>query len=143
MGTIFAPTYATLPMGYFELPLYIICINEFGDQFVFENWSLCLDDCQIPLDKTKIDPNRLLEILNSINPYIKFTKETSDKEPPFLDIFIKRNNDKIWMAIYFKPKDTRWCLLFSSSHSNHCKRNIQFTVARRICIIVENQQQKL
>ena len=37
MGAVFAPTYATLPVGYFELTLYIICINEFSDQFVFKN----------------------------------------------------------------------------------------------------------
>ena len=37
----------------------------------------------------------------------------------------------------------RWCLPFSSSHPNHCKKNIPVTLARRICIIVENQQQKV
>ena len=37
MGTIFAPTYATLRVGYFELTLCIICINVFSDQFVFKN----------------------------------------------------------------------------------------------------------
>ena len=89
MGTIFAPTLATLSMGYFELTFYRICINELGKtpgQFILENWCRFLDDCETPLHKTKIDPNRLLEILNSINPSIKFTMETSDKELPFLDI---------------------------------------------------------
>ena len=60
-----------------------ICINEFGEtlgQFILENWCRFLDDCETPLDKTKIGPNRLLEILNSIHPSIKFTMETSDKE---------------------------------------------------------------
>ena len=47
------------------------------------------------------------------------------------------------MDIYFKPADTRWCLSFSSSQPNHCKENITFTLARRICTIAENQQQKL
>ena len=47
------------------------------------------------------------------------------------------------MDTYFKSTETRWCLLFSSSHPNHCKKNILFTLARRICTIVENQQQKL
>ena len=47
------------------------------------------------------------------------------------------------MCIYFKPRDTRLCLLFSSSHPNHCKKNIPFTLARRICTMLENQQQKL
>ena len=146
MGKIFAPTYATLSMGYFEITFYRICINEFGKalgQFILENWWLFLDDCETPLDKTKIDPNRISQILNSINPSIKLTMETSDKELPFLDIFIKRNDDKVRMDIYFKQTDNRRCLPFSSSHSNLCKENILFTLARRTCNIVEDLQQKL
>ena len=75
MGTIFAPTYTTLSMGYFELTFYRICINEFGETLG-----------QFTLDP--IDPNRLSEILNFINPSIKFTMKTSDKELPFLDVLI-------------------------------------------------------
>ena len=110
-------------MGYFELTFYRICINEFGEtlgHFILENWYWFLDDCETPLDKTKIDPNRLLKILNSTNPSIKFTMETSDKKLPFLDILIKINDYKIWLDIYFKPTGTRRCLPFSSSHPNHC-----------------------
>ena len=62
MGTIFVPTYATLCMGYFELTFYRICINEFGEtlgQFILDNWCRFLDGSETPLDKTKIDPNRL------------------------------------------------------------------------------------
>ena len=69
--------------------------------------------------------------------------ETSNKELPFLDILIERNNDKTWMDIYFKSTDTRRCLPFSSIHPNRCKKNIPFTLARKIFIIVENQQQEL
>ena len=110
-------------MGYFELTFYRICINEFGEtlgHFILENWYRFLDDCKTPLDKTKIDPNRLLKFLNSTNPSIKFTMETSDKKLPFLDILIKINDYKIWLDIYFKPTGTRRCLPFSSSHPNHC-----------------------
>ena len=39
--------------------------------------------------------------------------------------------------------DIRRCPPFSSSHPNHCKKNITFTVVRRICIIVEIEQHKL
>ena len=80
MGTIFAPTYVTLSMGQLELTFQKVCINEFGEtlgQFTLENLRQCLDDCGIPLDKNKIDPNRLLEILNSVNLSIKFTMETA------------------------------------------------------------------
>ena len=47
------------------------------------------------------------------------------------------------MDTYFKSTETCRCLLFSLSHPNHCKKNIPFSVARRICTAVENQQQKL
>ena len=95
-------------------------------------------------------------MLNFINRFIKLTMEKSDKELPFLDVLNKRNDDKMWMDIYFEPTDTRCCFPFSSSHPNHCKKNMAFTLARdlrvdfqiptlarRICTIVENQQQKL
>ena len=107
-----------------------LCINEFGEtlgQLIFENWCQFLDDFETPLGKTKIESNRFLEICNSINPYIKFTMETSDKELPSLDVLIKRNDDEIWMDIYFKPIDIRRCPQFLSSHPNHCKKNIPFT----------------
>ena len=46
------------------------------------------------------------------------------------------------MDLYQKPTDTKRCLPFSSSHPNHCKANIPFNLARRICTIVENNKQK-
>ena len=83
MGTIFTPTYTTIIVGYFGIIFYRICIwIEFGEtlgQFVLDT----------------VDPSRLLEILNFLNLFIKFTMKTSDKELQFLDIFIKRNGDKI------------------------------------------------
>ena len=122
MGTIFAPTYGTLSIGCLELTFYRVCINEFFStlgHLILENCCRFLNDSKRPLDKTKTDPNRLLEILNSINPSVKFTVETSDKELLVLYIFIKRNDNKIWMHIYFKPTDTPMCLPFSSIHLNH------------------------
>ena len=47
------------------------------------------------------------------------------------------------MDNYFTPTDIRRVSPFSSNHPNHCKKNIPCTLARRICTIVENQQQKL
>ena len=113
-------------MGYFELTFYRICINEFGEtlgHFILENWYRFLDDCETPLDKTKIDPNRLLKILNAINPSTKLTIETSNKELSFLDI-IKRSDDKIFIF----SQQTFACV----SHSRPTiqtivKKNISFT----------------
>ena len=90
--------------------------------------------------ENKINPNDLLSILNSINPSIQFTMEYSKDAIHFLDILIKHNNDITWMNIYHKPTDTHRCLPFSSNHPKHCKKNIHFTLARRICTIVENTE---
>ena len=146
MSTIFAPTYANLTMGFFEFTFYDLCRDKFGENlgnFIFENWSRFLDDCETLLEENKINPNDLLTILNSINPSIQFTMEYSKDAIPFLDILIKRNNDNIWMDIYYKPTDTHRCLPFSSNHPNHCKKNIPFTLARHICTIVENTEAKM
>ena len=64
--------------------------------------------------------------------------EYSNDQIPFLDILITRNENGIWMDFYHKSTDTQRCLPFTSSHPNHCKRNIPFCLARRICTIAEN-----
>ena len=61
----------------------------------------------------------------------------------FIDIIIKRNENGIWMDLYHKPTGIQRCLPFTSSHPNHCKRNIPFRFARRICTITENNAEKL
>ena len=65
--------------------------------------------------------------------------EKSKSEIPFLDILIKRDDEKIWMDLYHKPTDTRRCVPFFSNHPGHCKRNIPFCLARRIFTIVEKE----
>ena len=115
MGTIFGPTYANLTMGFFELTFYDLCRDKFGEDlenFIFESWSRFLDDCETLLEENKINTNDLLCALNSINPSIQFTMSYCKDAIPFLDILIKRNNDKIWMDIYCKPTDTQKCLPF-------------------------------
>ena len=69
MGTIFAPTYANLTIGFFELTFYDLCKDRFGEDlgnFIFANWSYFLDDCETLLEENKISPNDVLSILNSV-----------------------------------------------------------------------------
>ena len=61
---------------------------------------------------------------------------------PFLDVFIRKEDDRIWMDLYTKATDTRRYLPFSSGHPKHCKLSIPFCLVRRICTIVENEQAK-
>ena len=89
MGTISAPTYAKLTMGFFALTFCDLCKDRFGEEFrnvIFEKWSRILDYCETLLEENKINTNDLLSILNSINPLTEFTMEYSKDTIPFLDI---------------------------------------------------------
>ena len=46
------------------------------------------------------------------------------------------------MDIYHKETDTRRCVPYDSCHPKHCLTNIPYTLARRICTIVENEEKK-
>ena len=109
LGTIFAPTYATLSMVYFETKFYSVCTFTYGEvlaEYIKENWNPFLDDCYIVLRNSQISPKELLLTLNSINPSIQYTMEYIQDQIPFLDILIKRNENGIWMDLYHKPADT-------------------------------------
>ena len=113
MWTIFAPTYATLSIGYIEIKLYSICTFKHGEllaEYIKENQSRFLDNCYTVLRNSQISPEELLLTLNSINPSIQFTMEYSKDQILFLDILIKRNENGIWMDLYHKPTDTQRCL---------------------------------
>ena len=62
-------------------------LGEDLGNFIFENWSCFLNNCETLLEENKINPNDLLIIiLNSINPLIQFTVESSKDVIPLLDI---------------------------------------------------------
>ena len=71
-----------------------------------------LDDCETFLDKTKIDPNRSLEILNSKNPSIKFTMETSDKNYRS-QIFLLKETIANYGCAFILNQETLACVSFS------------------------------
>ena len=132
MGTIFAPTYATLLMGYFEIKLYsVYTLNMENLQLniLKKTGTVFLDDCYTVSRSSQISHGELLLTINSINSSIHFTIEYSKDQIPFLDILIKRNENGIWIDLYHKPTDTQRCLPFTSSHPNHCKLNIPFCLA--------------
>ena len=71
MGTIFAPTYATLSVRYFEIKLYSVYTFKYGEflaQHIKENWNRFLNDCYTVLRSSEISTEELLLTLNSMNP---------------------------------------------------------------------------
>ena len=116
-GTICAPTYATLLMGYFEIKLYSICTFKYGEhlvEYIKENWNCFLVDCYAVLRSSQISPEELLLTLNSINPSIQFTMGYSNNQIQFLVILIQKNENSIWIDLYHKPANTQRCLPFTS-----------------------------
>ena len=60
----FAPTYATLSMGFHEIELYAIIRNKFTlpvSNYFEQNWKRFLDDCFAFLTLSLIKPNKLLD----------------------------------------------------------------------------------
>ena len=147
MGTIFAKIQATLSIGYFEMKLYSACIFKYREvlaEHIREDWNRFSDDCYTNLSCSQIIPEKLLLTLNPINLSIQNIVWNIVRTKYHFQIFQeKRNGYDIWMNLYHKPTDTQKFLPFTSSHPNHCKRNILFCLAQRICAIAENNAEKL
>lgn len=145
MGTQMAPTYATLTVGYIEELLYEKLKCEKGDiyaHYVEENWKRFLDDCFIYWPDHLGEISEFLHILNSMHPKLQFTMNISRTEMPFLDILLLNKDGYIETDIYYKTTDSHNYVPFSSCHPHHTKLNIPYSLARRICTIVECDEKR-
>ena len=139
MGTKVAPTYATLVMGFLEENLYSTVDTHFDNTFgeyIRDSWRRYLDDCFVFWTKTREELQDFYGLLNNIHPSIKFTMDVQDKELPFLDITIIKENTQIITDLFYKKTDSHQYLIFNSCHPSHTKRNIPFNLACRVCTIV-------
>ena len=140
MGSIFAPSYATLTLGFLEIKLHQKIESIYGNQIkaeFIELWKRYLDDCFIFWKQSWGDIKDLHEILQTLHPQIKFTLDSSQEKIPFLDILISINhNGTITTDIYRKITDTQQYLHFKSHHPKSCLTSIPYSLARRICTIV-------
>ena len=147
MGTKCAPYYATLTLGYLEL---IIIAPEIESRlgapvkdYYLSNFYRYLDDCFIIWPKSFPPFQDLLSILNQAHPSITFTSEYNEHKIPFLDVLVQiKENRKISTDIYTKPTDSHNYIHFHSAHPPHVKRNLPYTLSRRICTIVQDPQIK-
>jgi hypothetical protein len=79
------------------------------------------------------------QLLNDLNPNIKFTLESSDTKLPFLDVLVIKEGTTLSTDIYYKPTDTHQYLHFGSCHPHHTKTAIPYNLARRLCTIVSDK----
>lgn len=146
MGTIVAPVYANLTMGYLEIKLYELCQQICPDLKIYieENFKRYLDDCIIILDTGLIKEEQFFNMLNSLNSDIVFTKDVSTEKINFLDLTLYvSNSNSITTDIYYKPTNNFSYLPFNSNHSRLIKRNVPYCLMNRIDRLVSNNDRKL
>ena len=128
MGTIAAPSYATIYMGRFEtLNIY----PEINRECLF--YARYIDDIFLIYTGENAKLTQFLIELNTKHDSIKFDYETSTKSVAFLDtlVYIDQNRH-LQTTLYTKPTDTHNYLHSKSSHHSHLKYSLPYSQALRI-----------
>ena len=97
MGSKVSPTYVTLVMAYWELKLYKIIEEKYGEEFkdqFIKDWLRFLDDCFINWDENIDTTENLLKIIQNLHPSIKFTLKESKKEIDYLDVKVQHSHHR-------------------------------------------------
>ncbi len=145
MGSIFAPNYANLFMGYFE-HRYVFDAqkNNFCSRIV--KWYRYIDDvfCIFLGDKNEVE--EFVSILNNFEEDLEFTLECNSLRVHFLDMWVLRSDDKLITTLFTKDTDRNTLLLATSFHPTSLKKGLpksQFYRLRRICYSDEDFIEKL
>ena len=154
MGTIMAPPYACLSIGFLEeTKLYPEIKRNFPDlwSIIIEYLSRYMDDGFTPWPDDA-DINIFLQILNMLDPNIRFTLEKAknilDKNSiiqilNFLDISILlHENGEIETDIFYKETNSHDYLNYESHHPQHIKDNIPYNLAKRIIVFCTNYEKE-
>ena len=144
MGTKVAVVLAILTVGYLEIKLHTILPSYFSNDYclyIIKWWKRFIDDCFILWKKNKSAiVSRTPQHTSSLN---QITKEEADANIPFLDILvIKTEQGTIEMDIFYKKTNAHRYLAFESAHPHKTKRNIPYTLAKRIIRIVSNEERQ-
>ena len=145
MGTKNAPVYVTLTLGFLELKLYDEVKNRYPEN-VFHQFKslyfLFLDDVCLIYDKAQINIDDITNLLNNLNVNLTFKLESHGTIVNFLDICIYIENNLVKANVYYKPTDTKQYLDFHSNHPGHTKRALPYNLARRICVLVSDEERR-
>ena len=116
--------------------------QDFVD-FIMRNYFRFLDDIIHQWLKA-FDIQSLYELINSLDPDLKFTMDEISTTANFLDITITAKEEKLIFDIYHKPTNAFNYLKYTSCHPRHTKNNIALSLGRRIVkICSENRESSL
>ncbi|XP_046542347.1 uncharacterized protein LOC124252739 [Haliotis rubra] len=109
-------------------------------------WYRKVDDTFVVLNPND-NPEHLLSHLNSHHSRMQFTmEEESDNKLPFLDVLVKKEENKLSTTVYKKPTHNDQYLHFTSNHPLQVKKGIISTLTRRaknICSTTEALETEL
>ncbi|KAL5270071.1 hypothetical protein ACHWQZ_G003530 [Mnemiopsis leidyi] len=146
MGKDYGPTWATLAVGYLEeTKLYPQIRRHYPTEIAdkFEKDYQRFQDDTLLINEHGVSKDLILELFNNLHPQLEFTSENSETELPFLDVLITIQDTTIETQIYHKKTDSFNYLHFGSNHPWHTKRNIPYSLARRIRGIVSNKGHRI
>ena len=142
MGTKFAPVYATLVLAYLAETMFNQSETEFDSDFrayLESNFKRYLDDCFMIFTRTEEELEKFHKFLNTLHPCIKFTIDKNRICLPFLDTLIINHNGQLQSDIFYKPTDSKQYLLYTSCHSKHTRNGIPYNLARRLKMIISEE----
>lgn len=143
MGTIMAPVYSTLALGFLEEKLYAHVDENYGPahgEYLRQQWKRFLDDCFVKWKNCICPTPAFTEILNGLNSNINFVIHADTSAIPFLDVQVYKENDRLKTDLYQKPTDTSNYVPYDSCHPRSTKANIPKTLARRIMMLCETSE---
>ena len=159
IGTIFAPPYACLTVGYLEeTKFYPVLRSTFKPEiaeFIINIYMRYMDDGIVSLPSS-MDIAKFSKILNSMDRRLKFTIERARQEQDhgrvfkivsFLDVWLRHHLDStIETDVFYKSTNNHDYLDYFSHHPQHVKDNVPYNLAKRIvvfCSDPEVEEQRL
>ncbi len=107
-----------------------------GKEYIVKNVKRFLDDVFCLWDNDTFgDVTILFDMINDLDPNIKFTIGKNNSQIAFLDILVKKSGNSLNTDIYYKPTDSKSYLDFNSCYTRNTKANVPYNLARRICTI--------
>ena len=143
MGTTFAVVGSNLVIGFLEVRMFVrlpdLYPHDFVDIFI-RNYFRFLDDLFHKwLSEFNIQP--FGEILNDMDPDLKFIMDNMSEENNFLDVKMEINDEnELEFDVYYKPTNSFGYLRFTSCHPYHTRKNIATSLAKRIIRIVSHNR---
>ena len=135
MGKDYGPTWATLAVGYLEETklypqtrrLYPAAVAEKFE----EDYKRFQDDTLI-INEYGTDKETILQLFNDLHPQLEFTSESSHEKLLFLDIMVMLTSQTSSLKFTTRKTDSFNYLHFGGNHPCHTKRNISYSLARRV-----------